>query len=118
MRFVFVIALLLGSALPAIAQIPQRARIKPPVLKNRTEILAERQRLANQLLDRGDSVLIRVYIYVDENGVTRYPEIKTPSGNPRADAAAVALVRKMVWHPAENTKRGVMVTVPVMFVRK
>lgn len=118
MRIVLVIALLLGCSLPAIAQIPQRATIKPPVLKNRTEIMAERQRLARRVLEPGDSLLIRVYVYVDEQGVTRYPEIKTPSGNAKADSAAMALIRKMVWHPAQNTKRGVMLTIPVMFVRK
>jgi TonB family protein len=118
MRFVFLIALLLGSTLRANGQIPQRNTIKPPVLKNRAEIVAERKRLANRLLERGDSLLIRVYVYVDENGVTRYPEIKTPSGNAKADSAAMVLVRKMAWHPAQNTKRGVMLTIPVVFVRK
>jgi TonB family protein len=89
-----------------------------PKLKNRTEILAERQRIANRLLRPGDSLLIRVFAYVDEKGVTSQPEVKTPSGHAKADTAAMLLVRKMQWHPAQNVKRGVMISVPVVFVRK
>ena len=100
----------------ATAQTP--TRIKPPILKNRAEILAERQRLANRLLEPGDSLLIRVYAFVDERGVTSQPDVKTTSGNARADTAAMLLVRKMVWQPAQNARRGVMVTIPVVLVRK
>ena len=116
MRIIFALLLVLVSATTVAAQVPQR--IKPPVLKNRTDIIAERQRIANRLLRRGDSVLIKVYAYVDEKGVTRHPEIKTPSGNAKADSAAMMLVRKMVWHPAQNVRRGVMLTIPVVLVRK
>ena len=116
MRTFIVLALLLCTNSIAAAQIPNR--IKPPVLKNRAEIMAERQRIANRLLDPGDSLLIKVYAYVDEHGVTRQPDIKEPSGNARADTAAMILVRRMVWQPAQNVKRGVMVTVPVVLVRK
>jgi TonB family protein len=118
MRFLFVAALLLASASPAAAQIPQRNNVKAPVLKNRPEIMAERQRLATRVLKRGDSLLIKVFAYVDEKGVTHGPEVKTPSGNPMADTAAMVLVSKMAWRPAQNAKRGVMLTIPVVFVRK
>jgi hypothetical protein len=116
------VALLLVGGM-AHAQIPERKRIvsprvTSPILKNRTEILAERQRIANRLLQPGDSLLIRVFAYVDEHGVTRQPEIKTPSGNPKADTAAMLLVRKMQWQPALNAPRGVMMKIPVKLVRK
>ena len=80
--------------------------------------MADRQHIANRLLKRGDSLLIKVYAFVDEKGATRHPEIKTTSGNAKADSAAMVLVRKMVWQPAQNAKRGVMVTIPVVLVRK
>jgi hypothetical protein len=116
MRFVFAVLLVIASVTTAAAQVPQRVR--PPVLKNRNDIVAERQRIANRVLKRGDSLIIKVYAYVDEKGVTRHPEIKTSSGNAKADSAAMMLVRKMVWQPAQNAKRGVMLTIPVMLMRK
>ena len=116
MRLVFALLLIIACATTTAAQVPQRVR--PPVLKNRTDIIAERQRIANRVLERGDSLLIRIYAWVDEKGVTRHPEIKTASGNARADSAAMMLVRKMVWQPAQNAKRGVMLTIPVVLVRK
>jgi len=116
MRLVFALLLTIASATTAAAQVPQRVRA--PVLKNRSDIIAERQRIADRLLKRGDSVLIKVYAYVDEKGATRHPEIKTSSGNAKADSAAMMLVRKMVWRPAQNAKRGVMLTIPVLLVRK
>jgi hypothetical protein len=112
------IAMLLVSASTAAAQVPQRTKIKAPVLKNREEMLSERQRIANRLLKRGDSLLIKVTVYVDENGVTRQPEVKTPSRILQADTAAMILAKKMRWQPAQNTRRGVMMTIPVMLVRK
>jgi TonB family protein len=118
MRLQLLLGFLLVSASTAAAQRPQRPVIKAPVLKNRTEIMAERQRLANRVLKSGDSVLVKVYAYVDERGVTVQPDVKTSSGNARADTAAMLLVRRMVWEPAQNVKRGVMVTIPVVFVRK
>lgn len=120
MRSVFLFLLLMLSASAADAQIPQRRPtvVHSPILKNRAEMLAERQRIAQRLLKRGDSLLIKVYAYVDEKGVTRQPEIKTPSGNLKADSAAMHLVRKMRWQPAQNAKRGVMITIPVLLVRK
>jgi hypothetical protein len=116
MRLVFALLLLIASATTAAAQAPQRVR--PPVLKNRSDIMAERQRIANRVLKRGDSLLIKVYAFVDEKGATRHPEMKTSSGNAKADSAAMMLVRKMVWQPAQNARRGVMVTIPVVLVRK
>ena len=116
MRLVIALFVIISAATTAAGQVPQR--IKAPVLKNRTDIVAERQRIANRLLKRGDSLVIKVYAYVDEKGATRHPEIKTPSGNAKADSAAMVLVRKMVWQPAQNARRGVMVTVPVVLVRK
>ncbi len=118
MRIEIVCALLLFGVSTATAQIPRRTIVKPPVLKNRSEIIAERQRVANRLLQRGDSVLVKVFAYVDERGVTRQPDVKTSSGNAKADTAAMILVRKMLWQPAQNTRRGVMLTIPVVFVRK
>ena len=99
MRLVFALLLLIASATTTAAQVPQRVR--PPVLKNRSDIMAERQHIANRLLKRGDSLLIKVYAFVDEKGATRHPEIKTTSGNAKADSAAMVLVRKMVWQPAQ-----------------
>lgn len=107
---------LLLTASTAAAQTP--TRIKPPVLKNRAEMISVRNRVAEQMLKRGDSVMVRVTIYVDEKGRTRHPEVKVTSGNAKADTAAMLLTMKMQWEPAQNTRRGVMLTVPVMFVRK
>jgi len=118
MRLLLVAALLLVSAASAAAQIPQRPNITAPVLKNRSEIIAERQRMAERYLQRGDSLLIRVFTYVDEKGFTHQPEVKTTSGNAKADTAAMLLVSKMVFQPAKNAKRGVLLTVPVKFVRR
>lgn len=112
------LALILLCAGIATAQTPKRVQVLPPVLKNRPEMIAERTRIANQLLKRGDSLLIKVYAWVDEQGVTRHPEIKTPSGNAQADTAALKLVKKMKWQPAQNARRGVMITIPVKLVRK
>ena len=100
------------------AQTPQRVQFIAPVLKNRAEIIAERTRIAHTLLKRGDSLLIKVYAFVDERGVTSQPEVKTPSGNPKADTAAMKLVKQMKWQPAQNARRGVMITIPVKLVRK
>jgi hypothetical protein len=116
--FRVLLLLLLFSATTAAAQTPQRQIIKAPVLKNRAEMIAERQRIANKLLKRGDSLLIKVYAFVDERGVTSQPEVKQTSGNPQADTAAMILVKKMQWQPAENARRGVMISIPVKLVRK
>jgi TonB family protein len=117
MRLELICALLLSSASTATAQLPQRT-VRAPVLKNRIEIMSERQRLANKVLKRGDSLSVKVFAYVDEHGVTRQPDVKTSSGNAQADTAAMMLVRQMIWYPAQNAKRGVMLTIPVVFVRK
>ena len=92
--------------------------IKPPQLQNRTDILAEKHRLAQRVLKRGDSLYIRVFTYIDRHGVPRMPEIKTPSGNAQADSAALRLVRKMVFSAGANNQKGVLMTIPVVFVRK
>ena len=118
MRIAVLVSLLLVFAGSAHAQTVQRGAIKSPVLKNRAQILSEREALAQRLLAPGESVLVRVYIYVDEKGETHWPEIKTSSGNVDADTAAINLVRKMKWQPAQNADRGVMLTVPVKFVRR
>lgn len=118
MAYRMVLGFMLLLAGTAHAQTAQHGKIKAPVLKNRTEIIAERTRIANLLLKRGDSLLIRVYAYVDERGVTHQPEVKTPSGHAKADSAAMMLVRKMKWQPAVNVRRGVMITIPVKLVRK
>ena len=120
MRLALLWLLLMVAPAAANAQQPQAVRpvVTAPVLINRTEILQERERIARQLLRPGDSLMIKVYAWVDEKGVTRAPEIKTPSGNQKADSAAIDLVLKMRWQPAKNAKRGVMVTVPVKLVRK
>lgn len=112
------IGLLLVTASTAAAQVPKRSIVRAPVLQNRDSVMAERQRLANRLLKRGDSLLIRVTAYVDEKGRTHQPEVKVPSGNPKADTAAMILVKKMQWQPAQNARRGVMIQIPVKFVRK
>jgi TonB family protein len=118
MRLEIVFALLLVGASTAFGQTPPRKFVTAPVLQNRAEIMAERQRIADRLLERGDSLMIKVFAFVDEKGTTRQPEVKTPSGNARADTAAMLLVRRMKWQPAKNAARGVMVTIPVMLVRK
>jgi hypothetical protein len=107
---------LLSSSAIAQAQTPRM--VKAPVLKNRAEIVAERERIAQRLLKRGDSLLIRVAVYVDEFGNTHQPEVKQPSSNPRADTAAMLLTKKMKWIPAQNARRGVMMTIPVKLVKK
>lgn len=109
------LCLLAGNAA---AQSPRPTHIKPPVLQNRSAILAEKTRIAQSVLKRGDSLYIRVYTYVDPRGVPQMPEIKTPSGNVDADSAAVQLVRKMVFAPAPKGQKGVLLTIPVVFVRK
>jgi hypothetical protein len=114
LRFLFVLMFFCVST--AAAQAPNR--IKPPVLKNREAIIAERERIAQKLLQPGDSLLIKVFAYVDENGVTKMPEVKTSSGNAKADTAAMQLVSRMQWQPAQNVRRGVMMTIPVKLVRK
>jgi TonB family protein len=111
-----ILALLLLAASSAVAQTP--TRIKPPVLKNRAEMIAVRERVAQQILARGDSVLVRVTIYVDEKGRTRQPEVRVSSGNPKADTAAMLLTMKMQWEPVRYGRRGVMVQIPVKLVRK
>ena len=108
--------LLVVMAAPLHAQQPKR--VTPPVLRNRTEILAERARIAQRVLKQGDSLYIRVYARIDENGTVRWPEIKSPSRNAKADSAAIALVRKMVFAPARNAPRGVLMTIPVVLVRR
>ena len=112
---ILVVLMLLGASTAA-AQTP--TGIKGPVLKNREAVVAERERIAQRLLKRGDSLLVKVFAYVDEQGVTRMPEVKTSSGNPQADTAAMQLVLKMQWQPAQNVRRGVMMTIPVKLVRK
>ena len=111
--------LLLGllSAGPLAAQQPRNRAVAPKLI-NRQEIIAERERIAKTLLKPGDSLLIKVYAYVDEKGVTRQPEIKEPSANAAADTAAMLLVKQMRWIPSKNTGRGAMVTIPVKLVRK
>ncbi len=118
MRTAVLVSMLLLFAGSAHAQTAKPAAVTSPILKNRAEILSEREHLAQRLLAPGESVLVRVYIYVNEKGETLWPEIKTSSGNVHADTAAINLVRKMKWQPAQNAKRGVMLTVPVKFVRR
>lgn len=118
MRTAVLVSMLLVFAATAHAQTTRGSGVKPPVLKNRAEILSAREAIAQRLLKPGDSVMVRVYIYVNEKGETLWPEIKESSGNVHADTAAINLVRKMVWQPAQNTDRGVMLTVPVKFVRR
>lgn len=94
--------------------------VRSPTLANREEILAQRQRLADQVLQPGDSIIVPVYIYVDPTGLPKQPEIKMEPLDPRVHDAALELVRNMRFHPA--TKDGkpttVMLTVPVKLVRR
>lgn len=94
--------------------------VRSPTLANREEILAQRQRLAEELLQPGDSLIVPVYIYVDSTGLPKQPEIKMEPLEPRIHNAAIELVRNMRFHPA--TKDGkpttVMLTVPVKLVRR
>jgi hypothetical protein len=111
-------ALLFLGVSTASAQIPRGNAVIAPKLKNRDYIIGERERIAQRILKPGDSLMIKVYAYVNERGETQMPEVKQSSGNVQADTAAMILVRRMQWQPAQNVRRGVMMTIPVMLVRK
>ena len=117
MKWKLLLVFALLSASPLAAQ-ERSSRVVPPKLVNRTEIIAERERIAKTLLQPGDSLLIMVYAYVDETGVTRQPDVKVSSKNAAADTAAMMLVKKMRWIPPQGTGRGAMMSIPVKLVRK
>ena len=94
--------------------------VKPPRLANREEILKQRELLSQQLLRPGDSVMIKVYIAVNEQGLPERPEIKPEIEDKRLHDAAIQLVTSMRFQPAmeKGKPKKVLLTVPVMLVRK
>lgn len=94
--------------------------MRAPRLVNREAILEEREAISERLLAQGDSLLIKVHIYVDEQGIPRQPEIKQEIADRRIHDAAIALVRKMRFQPATEDGRPtpVMLTIPVKLVRR
>ena len=92
----------------------ERQPPKPPTLQNREAIITERDALGARLLAPGDSVTIRVFVFIDEQGRVSQPEVKQQVDQRLIDAA-VALVRKMHFNPAiaDGKPTGVLLTIPV-----
>jgi hypothetical protein len=87
---------------------------KPPTLQNREAFIAERDALGARLLAPGDSVTIRVFVFIDATGRVSQPEVKQQLDQ-RVIDAAIALVRKMHFNPAiaDGKPTGVLLTIPV-----
>jgi hypothetical protein len=92
----------------------QQRTAKPPTLQNREAFIAERDALGARLLPPGDSVTIRVFVFIDENGRVHQPEVRQEL-DARLIDAAIALVRKMHFNPAiaDGKPTGVLLTIPV-----
>jgi TonB family protein len=93
--------------------------IKAPTLRNREQILREREKIGARLLTPGESLTVRVYLYVDKQGMPRQIEVKQELPDFRLRDSAIALVERMRFNPAteKGQPKDVMLTVPVRFKR-
>jgi len=90
----------------------------PPVLGNREEITQVLQdAYPTDLRDAGIGGRVELWIYIDEQGEVVNPQVKTPSGHPALDKAAIGVVRRMEFTPARNRDqaRGVWISQWVTF---
>ena len=92
---------------------------KSPTVANREDIIRQRDSMAVELVNPGDTITAYVFIRVDEQGIAHQPELKPMPEDPRIAKAAVDLVMRMHFNPAtENGKpRSVLMKLPVRFAR-
>lgn len=116
MKYAALLALILLIAGRAGAQ--DKVETRAPRLNNRQEILRERAALAQRVLAPGDSVIVRVFALIDEEGMARQLEIKDEFEEHVKDGA-LELVQKMRFTPAQQAgkPKTVLLTIPVKLVR-
>ena len=74
-----------------------------PVLQNAREVMATLEAAyPEDLKAAGMGGRAELWLYLDESGVVRNQEIKTPSGHDALDLAATEVVRTMRFDPATN----------------
>jgi hypothetical protein len=113
MKLLITFALLLANTTAV------QAQIKAPVLKNRVEIIKERDRAAQRLVGRGDTTIVWVFVDVDLKGVPTRVEAPQNDIKPAIKQAAIELVWKMRFIPAldHGKPRKSITKVPVRFAR-
>ena len=94
--------------------------VRAPVLSNREEVLAYRDEAARTLLQPGDSITVYVFARIDENGVAHQTEVKEDIADQRVVGAAISVVQKMKFTPAQSDgqPKSVLLTIPVRFVHR
>jgi hypothetical protein len=111
-----------GDAADQAAQIPRPVRptrsVKPPTLNNRDEVIEYRDAAARALLPAGDSLTVDVYARIDGEGVPHQPEVKQQLEDQRLVGAAISVVQKMQFTPAQvdGQATSVLIKIPVRFV--
>jgi hypothetical protein len=96
------------------------AAVTPPRLINRDEVIRYRDTAARELLPKGDSVTIKVYVRVDAEGLVHQPEVKDEVADKRLLGAAVSVTQMMRFEPAQQDGHptSVLLTIPVRFVNQ
>jgi len=126
-RLVIVVALL-GACGPSDRRdyegppkpVTSEAPVTPPTLINRAEVIAYRDAAARELLPKGDSVTIKVYVRIDRDGLVHQPEVKDEGADKLLVGAAVSVTQMMRFAPAQQEGHAttVLLTIPVRFVHK
>ena len=101
---------------PVLAEAP----VSPPRLINRAEVIAYRNTAARELLPKGDSLTIKVYVRIDAEGGVHQPEVRDEVADKRLIGAAISVAQKMRFAPAQQDGQptSVLLTIPVRFENK
>lgn len=96
-----------------------RGPISPPVLENREEVVRYRDLAARTLLPPGDSLTVKVFARIDEQGIPHQPEVRQ-NVDESIIGAAISVVQTMHFTPAQEDGKpiSVLLTIPVRFVHQ
>lgn len=92
---------------------------KSPTVANREDIIRQRDSMAVDLVNPGDTVMAYVFVDIDEQGIAHQPEVRPKQEDPRIEKAAIDLVMRMRFNPAmeDGKPKHVMMKLPVRFAR-
>ena len=92
---------------------------RSPTVANREDIIRQRDSMAVELVDPGDTVMAYVFVDIDEQGLAHQPEVRPKLEDQRIEKAAIDLVMRMRFNPAteDGKPKHVMMKLPVQFGR-